>query len=143
MADPHIPRAEDYLDAQGRLKPSQPRKPRTMRERARRLIRDIPVAADSLNAFPGGAVAAAPLKLAGRGLARATAGAAKVAHPSPNPVLRGPNVVIPDVGRATARDQLGGYAASMGVLNLGARIGATQQGRNVRFEEREKKGLTR
>lgn len=145
MADPSIPRAEDYLDAQGRLKPSAPRPKRTLRQQAGRLLRDLPAAADSLNAFPGGALAAAPLKLGARGLARAAAvrGPQLVDGPAANPVLRGAYTVAPDVARATAREQLGNYTAGMSVLNLGSRIGATQQGRNVRFDEREKKGLAR
>ena len=77
-------------------------------------------------------------------MARATAGGARLVDgPAANPVLRGAYEAAPTVPTAVAREQLGSYAAGTGILNLGARIGATQQGRNVRFDEREKKGLAR
>jgi len=145
MADSTVPRIEDYFDAQGRPKPAAPRPKRTLGQRTQRLIRDIPAAADSLNAFPGGALAAAPLKMGARGLARVAGnGARLVDGPAANPVLRGAYTPVPTVSPGVAGAQLGNYSAGMSVLNLGSRIGATQAGRNIQFEEgRGPQGLRR
>lgn len=144
MADPSIPRYEDYVGPDGRLKQLPQRGPLTMRERARRLIRDIPVAADSLNAFPGGAVAAAPLRLAGRGLSRMTAGGARLVDgPAANPVLRGAYEVVPTVPDARGTGELALHTGRLAALNLATKTGASIAGRNVTFKDKEKKGLER
>lgn len=146
MNSPYVPRPEDYVGPDGRLKPSTPRPQRTLRQRAQRLIRDLPAAADSLNALPYGAAAAAPLRLAARGLTRATAPGATRATvtPAADPVLRGAYSPTPTVPAAQAAQELQRYQAGFGALHIGSRLGSTMQGRKVEFEDRDKKkGLTR
>lgn len=146
MADPSIPRYEDYFDAQGRPRPATPRPKRTLRQQAGRLIRDLPAAADSLNAFPGGAVAAAPLKLGARGLQRIAPRVARMVDgPSPAPVMREPTSrytrSVADEVLASA--ELNNYAFGVGAATAATKLGANLAGRNVRAYTDEERAARR
>lgn len=135
MADPTIPRYEDYFDAQGRPKTSpRPTLAQRAKRAARGLARDI-TAPDGLGALP----VVRPIRAAGAGmgLMRATTGGAAPVAPAANPVLQGAYKVPaykPAANEAAREAALVGAAVGTNAL----RFGATLQGRKLRKKDEDR-----